>query len=30
VNDSGQAIEEATAGGSEKIAVIEQLLRELP
>jgi hypothetical protein len=29
VNDSGQAIEEATAETSEKIALIEQLLREL-
>jgi hypothetical protein len=29
-NDSGQAIEEATADSSEKIAVIEELLRELP
>jgi hypothetical protein len=30
MNGSAQAIEEATADGSEKIAVIEQLLRELP
>jgi imidazoleglycerol phosphate synthase glutamine amidotransferase subunit HisH len=30
VNDSGQAIEEATAESSEKIGLIEQLLRELP
>jgi hypothetical protein len=29
VNDSGQEIEEATAESSEKIAVIEQLLREV-
>jgi hypothetical protein len=30
VNDLGQVIEEATTESSEKIAVIEQLLRELP
>jgi hypothetical protein len=30
VNDSGQAIEEATSESSEKIAVIEQLLRMFP
>jgi hypothetical protein len=30
VNDSGQAIEQAAADSSEKIAVIEQVLRELP
>jgi hypothetical protein len=30
VNDSGQAIEEATAESSEKITVIEQLLTDLP
>jgi hypothetical protein len=30
VNDSGQAIEEAAAESSEKIIVIEQLLREPP
>jgi hypothetical protein len=30
LNDLGQAIEEATAESSEKIAVIEQILREFP
>jgi hypothetical protein len=29
-NNSGQAIEQANSDSSEKIAVIEQLLRELP